>query len=61
MSRLRLADYGLLDLATMTTRQIARLSRQGDVGTFDIAPDGKSLVFDRSRENSDIVMIDLPK
>jgi hypothetical protein len=24
-------------------------------------PDGKAIVFDRSRENSDIVLIDLPK
>ena len=29
--------------------------------TFDITPDGKAIVFDRSRENSDIVLIDLPK
>ena len=26
---------------------------------FDIAPDGKRIVFDRLRENSDIVLIDL--
>ena len=29
--------------------------------TFDITPDGKQIVFDRLRENSDIVLIDLPK
>jgi hypothetical protein len=29
--------------------------------TFDITPDGKQIVFDRSRENSDIAVIDLPK
>jgi hypothetical protein len=28
--------------------------------TFDITPDGRSIVFDRLRENSDIVLIDLP-
>ena len=28
---------------------------------FDVTPDGKEIVFDRSRENSDIVLIDLPK
>jgi hypothetical protein len=27
--------------------------------TFDITPDGKQIVFDRERENSDIVLIDL--
>jgi hypothetical protein len=29
--------------------------------TFDIAGDGKQIVFDRLRENSQVVMIDLPK
>jgi hypothetical protein len=28
--------------------------------TFDIAPDGTEIVFDRSRENSDIVLVELP-
>lgn len=29
--------------------------------TFDVTPDGKAIVFDRTRENSDIVLIELPK
>jgi len=29
--------------------------------TFDITPDGKQIVFDRVRENSDIVLIDLSR
>jgi hypothetical protein len=29
--------------------------------TFDITADGIQIVFDRLRENSDIVLIDLPK
>jgi Tol biopolymer transport system component len=54
-------DFWLLDLATGNQRQLTRLSNQGTLGTFDIAPDGKQIVFDRSRENSDIVLIDLPR
>jgi len=27
--------------------------------TFDVSPDGKQIVFDRLRDNSDIVLIDL--
>ena len=54
-------DFWLLDLATGTHRQLTRLSNQGTLGSFDITPDGKQIVFDRSRENSDIVLIDLPK
>jgi hypothetical protein len=29
--------------------------------TFDITPDGKHIVFDRLRDNFDIVVIDLPR
>jgi len=46
-------DFWLLDLAAKTTRQLTRLSNQGN---FDVTPDGKEIVFDRSRENSDIVL-----
>jgi len=54
-------DFWLLDLATKTTRALTRLGDHGSLKTFDITPDGKEIVFDRSRENSDIVLIDLPK
>jgi hypothetical protein len=29
------------------------------MSTFDITPDGQQIVFDRLRQNSDIVLIDL--
>ena len=48
-----------LDLATKQTRRLTRLNNRGAMRTFDIAPDGKQIVFDRLRENSDIVLIDL--
>jgi hypothetical protein len=54
-------DFWLFDLATTTQRQLTHLSDQGHLTTFDITPDGTQIVFDRSRENSDIVLIDLPK
>ncbi len=60
-------DFWLLELTTKKTRQLTNLSNQGRLGRFDITPgfdittDGKHIVFDRSRENSDIVLIDLPK
>jgi hypothetical protein len=31
------------------------------VGSFDVTPDGKQIVFDRLRDNSDIVLIDLAR
>ena len=54
-------DFWLLDLATKSSRQLTRLSDKGSIRGFDITPDGKHIVFDRSRQNSDIVLIDLPK
>jgi len=54
-------DFWLLDLATKKTRQLTRLGSTAMMRTFDIAPDGKQIVFDRQRENSDIVLIDVPR
>jgi Tol biopolymer transport system component len=54
-------DFWLFSLATHAHRQLTRLSYQGGIGTFDITPDGKAIVFDRTLQNSDIVLIDLPK
>jgi Tol biopolymer transport system component len=54
-------DFGLLDLGTMKSRRLTRLDNRGTLRTFDITPDGKQIVFDRLQDNSDIVLIDLPK
>jgi serine/threonine protein kinase/Tol biopolymer transport system component len=49
----------LLDLATNETRLLARLPGDATTSSFDVTPDGKRIVFDRLRELSDIVLIDL--
>jgi Tol biopolymer transport system component len=54
-------DFWMLDLTTLKTRQLTRLNQSAIMRTFDISPDGKQIVFDRLRDNSDIVLIDLPK
>ena len=54
-------DFWLLDVAAKTTRQLTHLDDRGDIATFDITPDGKQIVFDRSLENSDIVLIDVAR
>jgi serine/threonine protein kinase/Tol biopolymer transport system component len=51
----------LLNFSTKTTRQLTRLSNHGGLRTFDITPDGKQIVFDRTRDNSDVVLIEVPK
>jgi Tol biopolymer transport system component len=54
-------DFGLLDLKTKMTRPLTRLNNAATIRTFDVTPDGKQIVFDRLRDNSDLVLIDLPK
>jgi Tol biopolymer transport system component len=54
-------DFWVLDFATKKTRQLTHLGDHGKFSAFDITPDGKEIVFDRVRNNSDIVLIDLPK
>ena len=58
---LRHQDFWLLDLATGNQRALTRLDNLAAMHSFDITPDGKQIVFDRLRENSDIVLIDLPR
>jgi Tol biopolymer transport system component len=50
-------DFWLLDLATMKTRRLTRLTDRATMRTFDVTPDGKQIVFDRLRENSAVVLI----
>ena len=54
-------DFWLLDMATRTSRQLTQFTHTATMRAFDVTPDGKQIVFDRLRENSDVVLIDLPK
>ena len=52
-------DFWLLDLAGLTSRRLTELDDDAMINSFDVTPDGAMIVFDRLRENSDIVLIDL--
>jgi Tol biopolymer transport system component len=52
-------DFWLVDFNTGKTRRLSNFDTP-TTRTFDITPDGKQIVFDRSKGNSDIVLIDLP-
>jgi hypothetical protein len=54
-------DFWLFDFATKKNRALTHLGDHGRLQTFDITPDGKEIVFDRVRDNSNIVIIDLQK
>ena len=45
------------DLITGTSRQLTRLGNKGTLQGFDMAPDGKHILFDRTQRNSNLVVI----
>lgn len=53
-------DFWLIDLDTGARRQLTNLPRGMSIQGFDIAADGSRILFDRVRENSDVVLIELP-
>lgn len=57
----RRQDFYLFDLATGAQRQLTKLRRGESLLRFDVSPDGKHILFERVRENSDIVLIELPR
>jgi Tol biopolymer transport system component len=51
----------LVDLKTGAERQLTNLPADFNIRDFDISPDGREVVLERTQERSDIVMLDLPK
>ena len=51
-------EFWVLNLATTMTRRVAKLTLPDEIRTFDLAPDGKQIIFDRLRENADVVLIE---
>ncbi len=54
-------NFMLLDLETGGQRQLTNLRGGFGMQGFDVSPDGKKILFDQYRENSDVVLIDLPR
>jgi Tol biopolymer transport system component len=57
----RRQDFWLFDVATGQSRQLTRLRPGESLLRFDVSPDGKRVLFERVRENSDVVLIELPR
>jgi Tol biopolymer transport system component len=53
-------NFWLIELASGRRRQLTKLRPEFRMRSFDVSPDGKTILFDRYRENSDVVLIDLP-
>ncbi len=54
----RQQNFWLIEIETGRRRQLTNLQPAYSVRNFDISPDGKEILFDRTRENSDIVLIE---
>ena len=54
-------DFWVFDLVSGRQTRLTQLGNKGTLRAFDITPDGKHIVFDRVRQNSDIVLIERPK
>ncbi len=52
-------DFWLLNLTDLKMRRLSELADRATMRTFDITPDGRQIIFDRERENSSVVLIDL--
>jgi dipeptidyl aminopeptidase/acylaminoacyl peptidase len=52
-------EFWHVDLATGRQRQLTNLRPGYTIGDFDLSPDGREIIFDRTREESDIVLFDL--
>ena len=53
-------EFWLVDLKTGRERQLTNLGREFAIGDFDVSADGREIIFDRAREESDIVLFELP-
>jgi Tol biopolymer transport system component/DNA-binding winged helix-turn-helix (wHTH) protein len=52
-------EFWAIDLASGVERELTELGPGALIGDFDVSHDGRALVFDRVRDESDIVRIDL--
>jgi len=54
-------DFWLFDFASGERRRLTRLRPGESIVRFDVSTDGKRILFERVKENSDIVLIELPR
>ncbi len=53
-------EFWVVDLKTGRERQLTNFGRKSTIGDFDVSADGREIIFDRAREESDIVLFELP-
>ena len=53
-------EFWIVDLTTGRERQLTSLGRRFAISDFDISAGGREIIFDSAREQSDIVLFELP-
>ena len=53
-------NFQVLNLATQKIDGLTRMSNKGGLAIFDVTSDGKYLIFERTVQNADIVLIERP-
>jgi Tol biopolymer transport system component/DNA-binding winged helix-turn-helix (wHTH) protein len=54
-------NFWLFDVRTGARRQLTDLAQDAAIRSFDVSRDGKQIIFDRIRDNADVVLIDLKR
>ena len=54
-------DFWLVDLETGHERQLTAFGSEFAIGDFDVSADGREIIFDQLREESDVVQIDIAR
>ena len=54
-------DLWLIDLETGAERRLISLPADFDISDFDVSYDGREVVFERLQEDSNVVLLDLPR
>ena len=55
----RTRNFYWMEIETGRERQLTQLKSGYLINSFDVSPDGKQIVFDRLRDNADIVLMEL--
>jgi dipeptidyl aminopeptidase/acylaminoacyl peptidase len=58
---IRHKDLWVLDVDTGVERALTQLPENFDIRDFDISPSGDAVVLERTEDDSDIVLMDIPK
>jgi Tol biopolymer transport system component len=61
VGNLGVQNFLWVDLESAEQRQMTDFKPGFEIQNFDVSPDGKQIVFDRQRDNADIVLMTLAR